>query len=319
MPNEEKKADRVEEANGQPPPIYAEHGDEPPPDYSAAGPSTGADAAPARSAPLTPHATFPPLMKIYYELSLSGLKTFYVCGATDQERLYAIDVHTGYSMKRPLGGRAGLHLHNGVTKSAPVIAATGNTFPIETRMSLRPLESIMLIPALPSSTGAEVFAVETLKAGTRPGDGVGFKFSVEVGEGEKMHREPFEWIKIEKGQEGLEKGGFKLVRHANRSPAPAGVSSSAGGQAASSSSASSSSSSSSDEGEVVALFTWTKTLTNPMHPFWLELKGSGQSGVLGQRWALMALMTALRLWALRLEALTNTKVVAMQEKFWHIG
>jgi hypothetical protein len=50
------------------------------------------------------------------------------------------------------------------------------------------------------------------------------------------------------------------------------------------------------------------------HAFSLKLTGSALLGALGERWALMVVITALRLWALKGNGRTNKTVLAMGEK-----
>lgn len=68
------------------------------------------------------------------------------------------------------------------------------------------------------------------------------------------------------------------------------------------------------EDEVVAILEWKRFLASPKHPFDLKLVGSGLAGKLGERWTLMVLVTALRLWELHVNARTLRGNVAVAEK-----
>ncbi len=57
-------------------------------------------------------------------------------------------------------------------------------------------------------------------------------------------------------------------------------------------------------------FSWTSTTQGPT----LRLLGRGQSGELGERWRLIVVMTALRLWTARMKGGTAKGIVAAGEK-----
>jgi hypothetical protein len=64
-----------------------------------------------------------------------------------------------------------------------------------------------------------------------------------------------------------------------------------------------------DGGEVLALLAWRRLFPKFKHAFTLELLGRGKTGELGERWGLMVVITALRVWALRLNGKTKTGVI----------
>jgi hypothetical protein len=226
-------------------------------------------------------------------------KSFNICGATEEDRLYLVEVHTGYSASGPLGRRPGVLLHNGTSKKDPILAAAGDESQFAARAYSFNNESIILMPPLRGSTAAQTgdFVTERMRASVSSGQ-VTFDFDIEVGSGDKLRQERFQWRKIKKGTDGSAKeGGFTLV--AANSGAP---------------STPSSSSSTNADGHVVALLMWRKLFPTFKHAFTLELFGRGLSGELGERWRLMVVMTALRLWTIRVKGKTTKGLIAMGEK-----
>lgn len=51
------------------------------------------------------------------------LKGFELYGASRDERLFTIGMHTGVSGRLPLGTRPGVILHNGIGNDKPILAA----------------------------------------------------------------------------------------------------------------------------------------------------------------------------------------------------
>ncbi|KAI2604385.1 uncharacterized protein GGS25DRAFT_508036 [Hypoxylon fragiforme] len=301
------------------PPAYTEstsanptHTDDAPPGYEEGQTST---VPPISASPI--YCTIPKVVGAYYQANLSGFKVFHI-GASENELLFAVEVHMGYSMSGPLGVRPGIHLHNGPTTKDPMLAATSEETALSASMySMNNNSIIYMPPPLLDRPGASTSSMvtEMMRARTTSDNGVAFSFSIEVGDAEKTRREKFEWKKITKKDKhaGAAQGGYKLLRLATGSSSPQGESSSS--SLAATSSAASTAAASEDGGyEVVALLAWTKTISNLMHPFTIERKGSGAADVLGQRWALMVIITALRIWMLRVNGKTKRVVIAAGEK-----
>lgn len=286
-----------------------------PPAYTAnTGPSTRAevDAAP-KYAPSTTCVPFPNVIKACYQRG--KIKTFYLCSEDPNERLYAVKIHTGYSGKLPLGSRPGTMLYGDQTMAGPVVAATGDESASAARSYLFNLESIVLIPALPSSKvitmTREGLVTERMRARTLDNGDVGFRFAIEVGSiEEKLRREEFEWRKIDKGTDKEPQGGFRLVRLGEAVPAAPSA------NAASSSSAASSAPSRSPAGqEVVAVLEFGQRGTGLQ--LIVRRLGSGVvGGGLGDRWALMVVLTALRLKMLSAAGRTGRRHVAIGQKLY---
>ncbi|KAI1265921.1 hypothetical protein F5Y18DRAFT_32287 [Xylariaceae sp. FL1019] len=253
------------------------------------------------ASPLIAYCRFPSIMKVYYQWNLSGLRTFFVCGLHERDRLFAVEAHTGRSMSGPLGSRQGFHLYNGPSTDFQILAAAGEESALggfalnnSSRILLPGLKSNALVP--------EVMRAYTMP---KPDHSVAFRFSVEAGIDEGMRRETFEWRKVKKSErdECTKNGGFKLFRlgfcedDAGIGGSTQGVHDQAAGVQ-----------------EIVAVFSWRSFLTSPKHPLDLELVGKYRSETMGERWTLMVLTTALRIWVMHLHGKTSRGSIAMAEK-----
>ncbi|KAH6635953.1 hypothetical protein F5144DRAFT_628057 [Chaetomium tenue] len=240
--------------------------------------SSSSLSAPKPSPPTTPSQqfpipSFPPTLNAYGQWG--KIRSFNPCGATEDHRLCHVEVHTGYSGKPPLGTRPGVVLYNGKDSKAPVLAAA--CYDSEE------------MPALVRG-GRVVFV---------------FEVEVEVGGGEGVRRERFGWWKVGKGtEEEAKEGGFRLVALSTGGD----VGADSAGQGGSSCYVPEGA----DGGEVLAFLTWRRLFPKFKHAFTLELLGRGRSGELGERWNLMVVITALRIWALRLNGRTKTGVIAAE-------
>lgn len=245
------------------------------------------------------------MVNAYYQFRLAGLKKFFICGAHEDDRICLVDVHTGYSCKPPLGSRPGVHLHRGPKADDAVFAAAGDESRFSARVYALDNTSVILLPPLDDQkNNSQQLVNEPMHA--RSGDGreevaadkaVRFGFSVEVDRA--MHRERFEWVKIAKREEAdgedIKAGAYKLVRLRTWSEDQASISSLK-----------------SPGSEIVAVLTFFNVWSSLKHAFSLDLRDNGP--VLGDRWALMAVITALRLWSLRVNGRTSKTVVVAGEK-----
>ncbi|KAI1270086.1 hypothetical protein F5Y18DRAFT_367037 [Xylariaceae sp. FL1019] len=295
----------------------------PPPDYEdvvASSHSLPSYPSASTSPQSLTYCKIPPHMRIYYQWRPSGFKTFFVCGSKgESDRLFTVKVHTGYSFARPLGIRPGLHFYNSADTSVTendLLAAVGDDS-VFGSMTLNNDSLIYMPPLSGAASSGSDFVQEAFRARTTPDGGVGWCFAIEVGEREKMRRDRFEWCRVDKekgkgpknedGEGEFENGGFKLFRLPGTS-ANHPIGTEAQG------SSSRVPSNNEGTGELLAKFTYRSFLKSPKHPFDLELVGEGLKGGLGERWSLMVLVTALRLWFMHVNGKTKRSSVAATER-----
>jgi hypothetical protein len=213
-------------------------------------------------------------MNLYtnYSALRTALSTLKLCGATQTDFLYLVELHFGYTSRGPLKSGRGYYLRNGTSTKDAVLAAAGD----EAGAAPGGFMTTVLLPPLDrgrssSSEGAQegdwVPEVMRSRGGGPEGgqaQGLACRFWVEVGV-EGLRREEFEW-RMEARGEGEKGPRFTLVRLG-------------GGQAVA---------------ELVFTSAWSMK-----HIARLELVGAGLTGELGERWALMVVTTALGLYWLR--------------------
>lgn len=290
------------------PPAYDESEPTPPSQQSQAPPYYENQASKNHATTSSPYRQFPPVMNAYYEWH--SMKTFNLCGATKEDRLYVVEMHTGYSAKGPLGLKAGMILHNGLSTKDPILAVAGDESQFAARVYAFNANSVIMLPPLEDRASHRAMTTEMMRPSATSDNGVAFIFSVEVGE--KLRRKRFEWRKFKKGDGGDEAspGGFKLLRLPSSSKK---TDTNTGGS--SSSKGDDSSSPTGDDGEVVAVLTLTRSWAKIKHPFSLELTGSALSGALGERWTLVVVITAIRLCMLNSNGRAAKTSISVGEKF----
>ncbi|KAI1105007.1 hypothetical protein F4804DRAFT_341382 [Jackrogersella minutella] len=237
----------------------------PPPPYSAN------DTAAAPPAPLPAQQQikrqFPPAFSMYRESSWG--QRHYMLGEHQAAPLYAVELHSGWS------GQPDIVLHSGPDGGrAPLAAVERSAWGTSALVTLPPL-----VPRQAQR------AQEKMEASGGFGHPA-FTFSVETGPAAR--REVFEWrhssgnaVKALNGRGS----GWKLVRLAT--DAPSGIAGEGGAFVTGGATAG-------DGKEVVAVWCWASgSLTKKLK---FQFLGSGVNGVLGERWSIMAVMTALRIW-----------------------
>lgn len=144
---------------------------------------------------------------------------------------------------------------------------------------------------MPPLPGAYQEAVENMRAAI-DGETVTFQFPIDIGYGHDLKREFFEWRKMNTNHEkGILppqfKSGLKLVRIGSggvfRQP------------------------------EVVATIAFHDGRTMTL-PFILQFYSS-----LGDRWAIMAIVTALKIWGLNTQGKTRASYISAQGDGWVTG
>lgn len=253
---------------------------------------------------------FPPVMNLYGNSSggvIGALTTYKLCGADKNEFLYVVEVHHGFTPRGPLNFRPGFYLRNGTGTEAPILAAAGDEEREPLLMSTFSVKSLIMVPPPLDEDDVEFnlnprdLVTEIMYATTTSDGSVSFRFSVEVGPKMKI-REEFEWRKTRKGDTNTQHSRYILTRLPSSSST-----------SFSSPSPSSSSSSAQEESDILADLTFRNAISLH-HLFTLELKGVACSGVMGDRWTLMVVATALRLYWLRSYGKTNKAVVGIGQK-----
>ena len=122
----------------------------------------------------SPYHPFPAVMNAYAQWG--QLKSFNICGESERDRLYAFEVHTGYSGKKPLGTRPGMLLHNGTSSKDPILATAGDESQLGARVYAFNLESIILMPPLRLVVHADDHLITERMGARTSGDHVAFSF-----------------------------------------------------------------------------------------------------------------------------------------------
>lgn len=254
---------------------------------------------------------FPPVINLYGNSSggvIGALTTYKLCGADKSDFLYAVEVHHGFTPRGPLNFRPGFYLRNGTGTEAPILATASDEEREPLLMSTFSVKSLIMVPPPLDEDDVEFnlnprdLVTEIMYATTTSDGSVSFRFSVEVGPKIKV-REEFEWRKTRKGttNSNTQHSRYILIRLPPSS------------SSTSPSSPSSSSSIAQEESDILADLTFRNAMSL-QHLFTLELKGAACSGVMGDRWTLMVVTTALRLYWLRIYGKTNKAVVGIGQK-----
>ncbi|KAL7907066.1 hypothetical protein GGI35DRAFT_482423 [Trichoderma velutinum] len=262
-----------------------------PPNYSRHDQNVSIPPVYRAAAPLC-YCNFPSVMTIKAGWS----KSFMICDAANlDEVLYLAKFHPyGWSCPKPLGARGGFILHNGTSREDVILAAAGDITLFEQKINPFSNKSHIMLPSLPKNNTRQASRVvtetETMTARSVANKGVVFHFSIETGRA--MKREKFEWRRCT--EEGA---AWKLVRcpSSSRRVPP--------------------------EGEIVAKLSWVPvllaTVLDPLSPksiFTLQFMNSLESGTLGERCALTVVMSALRLWQLRIKGKHKRSYIRIGER-----
>lgn len=245
-----------------PPPPYTA----PAPQDSGGSPARGLGGAAEPQPQSQLQCQFPPKFNLYSTSPFDGRS--YTLGEHRSQPLYAVAMHSG------LSGQPSTILYSGASdQTAPLGTADGTALSSATTIEL----------FLPGGAGPCTYQAES---------GGGFahrtlRFDVEVGGGGNGGRETFEW-RHSKGDEvralGKQLQGWKLVW----------LGSGGGGGGGGSSSSSAGGPKSSDGNGVVAV--WAHGHMSRSKFFCFQFVGSGLGSGMGDRWTLVTILTALRMW-----------------------
>ncbi|KAM5350530.1 hypothetical protein ACJ41O_007035 [Fusarium nematophilum] len=249
----------------EPPPSYEEN--QSPPRYEAPPPPQLSSSSQGEKQPPPLPRQFPPAFNLYKH---SGLRhPSYTLGEYQDQPLYLYASHGAFSSLPPV------LLHSGPTDSHPPLASAdfqffGSSFKVE-------------IPAAPGSTAPVAHEpVASVSCGLLSS---GFRFAIEVGPDGKGPREAFEWrrsVGDTVASLGGDVRGWKLVRMAQGPPGGGGGEFVPGGFT------------DSRGNEIIAAWALASGCKGNKHAHF-RFMGTGLTGLLGERWAVMAVITALAL------------------------
>ncbi|OTB02961.1 hypothetical protein M426DRAFT_12997 [Hypoxylon sp. CI-4A] len=211
---------------------------------------------------------FPSSWNLYHTLSVGKALTL---GPHGREPLFAVSKHSGWWTGLP-----DLVLHRGPSDAFPPLAVGMGGIGVGRH-------SIIVLPPLPESgleSSQEILLRIEEKTADRFHSHVRFRFAIEVGEPGRCRREIFEWRHshgdvVADFLDGA-KNGWKLLRITDQDCDDLEEPSSTGGH------------------EIVAVWAYAKLSVTKVLKF--RYLGSGASGDLGDRWNIMAAMTALRMY-----------------------
>lgn len=233
---------------------------------------------------------FPPTVNLYRDALPSGVQRRYFLGEHQVSPLYAVGAWASWTGNL----QASLVLHNGPSEDYPPLATVAyDTWGRRVDVSLPPL------PGPGGSGSGQPVVVQMPRTGGGLGGGgggilshtVGFRVEVPwpsagagAGGGVTWRKEAYEWRpsnSLAVSGLGGSSQGWKLVRLANELP-PGGLAVAGSGPP------------SGDGHEVVAVCT---NAVMSMTKLWkFSFLGTGVSGALGERWAVMAVVTGLVIW-----------------------
>lgn len=206
-----------------------------------------------------------------------------LCGVHAKDRLCLIEMQTGYSGKPPLGMRTGFLLRSGMSPKDPLLAAAGDEVP--GLHAFNPDGIVFLRGSRPPGDDPDPKCMDTemktefMRAEPGVDNDVAFRFAIEVGE--ELRREEFAWRRVKQGK----RNGYNLIQVSSQS---------SGGC---------------ENAEPVAFLEWRTAWSSLTHAFTLQL--AKDQTALGERWTLMVVATAIRLYTLYIKGRTNRAVVGI--------
>ena len=217
---------------------------------------------------------------------ISKIALFQIYEQGRKECLFAAKIHSGVSGDEPLGRKPGVVLYNGATRKDAVIAAAGFESQWDSRAYSFESDCIVMVP-LYEDHGKWL----TLKmSGVIASSDIKFVIHFKVEMEDKPVREKFEWHKVKEHRSKPD--GFELFRMASKASTPE-------------------SGTTDQPGERVASLVWAKKLSNRY--LRLEFHGSMKDEGLGEQCSLMAIISALQLYYLRLKGKTTAASIRAKE------
>lgn len=223
---------------------------------------------------ISPHHPIPAKLDAYYQIKLT--RTYHL-GEDTNTKLFAISNYAGKGISSKSPDRPCVVIHNGADAETPALAVAGE----EKGWTLQSLVSIVTLPGV-VDTKPLTELMHTSILDDR--ETVVHRFSIEVGQPGQFRRENFEWRRMAKNEMEDYKNSWKLIR----------LSIDGGG---------------SDHGSTVATAGW-KSMISITKPFSFRLADVALGSQLGDRWAIMALATALRIWFMDVQGRVSSRAVA---------
>ncbi|KAK2774469.1 hypothetical protein CKAH01_03702 [Colletotrichum kahawae] len=201
-------------------------------------------------------------------------------GDSNNHKLYAFSTYY-ISGGAKYDGKPCMILHNGPSNTDPALA----TIAEEPNWTLASTTSIITLPPLNGAVDTATApqeqnfngVAEIMRAGIFKNQVTfGYRFSIEVDHAGTLRREDFEWQKADKSEMADAKAVFKLVRLSSGTIRDGKT----------------------ENGSDCVAITGFKWALAWNKPFRFEFVGDGATGGLGDRWSVMALATAMRIWTL---------------------
>ncbi|KAK4246787.1 hypothetical protein C7999DRAFT_41857 [Corynascus novoguineensis] len=126
---------------------------------------------------------FPLLINLYvnYSSILSAVKSYKLYRVVESDFRYLVEYHLGYTPRGPLNFGRGFYLRNGKNFRDPILAVTGEQFPLPLLVLLFDPETVIKLPPLDMDKNLRDMVDEVLRAATSKEYRVIFRFTTEVG------------------------------------------------------------------------------------------------------------------------------------------
>ncbi|KAJ8131286.1 hypothetical protein O1611_g2342 [Lasiodiplodia mahajangana] len=153
---------------------------------------------------------FPLTMKAYGDPTVDG--TFYLCGDSKENRLYAVTVKGTRGEMALLGASPGLILRSGPKNDDPIIAAAGEELKSQDKYIKNGSNSSIIL-VLDARNAADSKMTTLLRSKlSDSGEIAAFTYFLNNPTGSDTRYHQFSWLKVKNGEPGFEHGGWKLQR-----------------------------------------------------------------------------------------------------------
>ncbi|KAI1148296.1 hypothetical protein F4825DRAFT_470499 [Nemania diffusa] len=156
-------------------------------------------------------AEVPQTMEAYSD---TNRHTFYLCGNSKEDRLYAVTAQDSSGNMPPLGARPGILLHAGPTQQHRIIAAAGDEFISPNEYVAHGAISDIILSLDSANPGNSSKPSSTMRMKISEDGKIAFTYDLIVREESDPRADRFSWVGVKAGEPGFQYGGFKLVRPA---------------------------------------------------------------------------------------------------------